>query len=176
MNYYNLGVLAGIIVGLIVVALVKIIIFKKDIGKKDEYDERQELLRNRGFKYAYFSTLIGLGVVFLFKGVFDFNITLSYSFMISTVLFLSLGIYVVYCIMHDAYFSLTSNRTKFGIMMTVLSLFNLASGIIAIVNGHADIHSESLAGIANLECGLVFLAAGLAMFIKNKMDKKEEEE
>ena len=176
MNYYNFGVFCGIFFGILLCVIIRKLVKAKNCCKKDEYDERQEILRNRGYRYAYFTSLIGTVLVLILKGAFEFNNLPGYTFLFATVMFVSVGVYVVYCIMNDAYFSLTSNRHRFIILMTILSVFNIVGGIFIVINDRPDLASETLKGYVNIECGTIFLIVGIAMFVKSRIEKKEVEE
>ena len=68
---YGLGFIFGVIIFTAIIMIPMLIGITKDKKLKRKYDERQELIRGRGFKYAFYTmvtismlyaiTLIGLG-------------------------------------------------------------------------------------------------------------------
>ena len=61
---YIIGVIAGVAVGLVLVFLL-IRYFRTDKKIMPQYDERQELIRGRGFKYAFYTSLVYFGLLTL---------------------------------------------------------------------------------------------------------------
>ncbi len=62
-NALTVGVVIGLIVGIICVVLL-LAVTKTDENVKYKYDERQELVRGRGFKYGFFILLIYNAIIF----------------------------------------------------------------------------------------------------------------
>ena len=105
------------------IAFVLIIIMKTDRSMKCKYDERQELIRGRGFKYGFFS-IIGMTLIFAcfreeLSKIMD---TLIQDFAIVMV---GLIVYVVYCIWNDAYFALNESKTKIAIIFFAIAVVNI---------------------------------------------------
>lgn len=88
---------------------------KKVIKNKCVYDERQELIRGIGYKYAFFSTILSLLILLLVE--INFLDKLTYA-LIS--IFIGLSVLIIYSIFNDAYF--TKNRTNKKLILTILSI------------------------------------------------------
>lgn len=125
--------LAGVLSGLFVlVVLLKMM--KKDRSLKCKYDERQQLVRGRGFQYGFFGWMIFDGVCILTDiglevHVMDLSLTLFSGMLIGTV------IYVSYSVWHDGYFSLNLSPRRFMSMLVVMTVMNIACAAFRIHSG-----------------------------------------
>lgn len=124
------GIICGFIVGIILVAMI--LRYTKTNGKvKCEYDERQEIIRGKGFKYAFFTLLIfnalyGMIDLTLERPVAD-NIV-----VLMTGIILSVLVYAGYAIWHECYFALNENPVKVLVSFGIISAVNFVlTGIYA---------------------------------------------
>lgn len=165
------GIVCGVIVGIILVVIVLKI--TKTNGKiKCEFDERQEAIRGKGFKYAFFTLLIYDAAY----GLIDLCLTETYA---DTLLMLMIGIavsvvvYAGYAIWHESYFALNESPKKFLVSFTVIAMVNLVlTGIYAnegwlVQNGRLTFYW------ANLVAGLMFFAIMIILGVKLLVVKKE---
>lgn len=94
---------------------------------KARYDERQEMIRNRGFKYGFY-TMLGVLGCYLFLNTTDIKIS-------ATILAWGVGVIgalvaCLYQILNGAYFSLTEKHpVLFGILFLIVGGANLATTI-----------------------------------------------
>jgi hypothetical protein len=109
----------GIVVGVLVAVILALIIYKLTGNPwKGYYDERQELIRGRGYKYACFTLLILMAVDMLIEvtGFIDklpvANEAIMFIFIITGVL-----VYAIYSIMHDAYLGIGQNGKSYTVMI-----------------------------------------------------------
>lgn len=179
MGEYNMGRLLGIAMGVIVGLFVVILLLKitKTNGKiKCEYDERQETLRGRGFKYGFFTLMICNGIYgFLWIGFEALPIDAG-AFMILDVV-IGTAVYATYCIWNDCYFSLNENRSKLMIIFAVIGAGNLVIGISNLLHGRGIENGIMNYRCINLFCGLLFVEIFIALLLRHfrKEESYEEE-
>lgn len=174
---YNTGFILGLLASLFIGAGLLfgiLIITTRNHSLRQEYDERQELVKGKGFKYGFFTMLIAnLGTGYL-------NILLLEPIMDVTfamVLAASLGILVSvhYCIWKDAYFSLNARPKLFIATMavcTVAQYFFFAINLKFQVISHGMITYRG----ANLAIGVMCTFLLIDLLVKSICQKREEQE
>lgn len=172
MNGLVIYIVAGLIIGLILVAIV-LKVTKRDGSFKCKFDERQELVRGRGFKYAFFTLIsynLFLGLIYpaLEKEFMDESIKLILGVL------LAILVYACYCIWHEGYFSLNENPKRVLIAFAIIALSNLLIGVVQLshfgflVDGKITYHST------NLFCALMFIIVFITLLLKSISNKGEE--
>lgn len=168
---YSTGIFIGLFAGLMLVSIL-IRLMRKNHGLKGEYDERQELIRGRGFKIGFFTFLIGIAAVTVLNGFLADYV--SCTVLNFTVLCVSVLCYACYCIWNEAYFALNDNPKSFLIISGVIGIINLAGGISPFLR-HTVVLSDPLPkGVLNLMCGLLFTGIFLTLGIKQLVTKEED--
>lgn len=165
------GVVCGIIVGIIlVVILLKI---TKTNGKiKCEFDERQEMIRGRGFKYGFYTLLIYDAVY----GVVDLTVEKPYAdnlLMLVIGIAISVVVYAGYAIWHESYFALNESPRKFLIAFAAVAVINLAIAGINAKRGILIQEGQLTWYGTNLVAGIMFLVIMLVLGVKLLVVKKE---
>lgn len=166
--------LLPIIILIFLVALV-LIISKLTKNKNCNFDERQELIRGRAFKYAYFAYLIygaGYGAV---------SSLLEKDFMTTPTallvgMYISLIIFAVYNIWNEAFFAFNQKPISYILIFSITTLCSVFSGISAIIDG-----SIIENGLLTLDCigvisSIAFATILITMLIKMILNKKAEQE
>lgn len=177
MSEHSIGMLFGIAAGLIVGIILIVVLLKttKTDGKiKCEYDERQEAMRGRGFKYAFFTLMLcnmlyGLLLIGFGKLPIDAG-----TFMILAAL-IGIAVYATYGIWNDCYFSLNENRSKVMFVFAVIGMCNLLLGVMNLLNGKGIENGVLNYRCINLFCGLLFVEIFIAMLMR-RFKKEEIEE
>jgi hypothetical protein len=98
---------------------------------------------------------------------FDLSIAVILSMVIS------LTIFAVYAILHDAYFTRLKKQVPFSVLFLVVALANVFNGIRHSFGGSAESVYDIVLPVAVGVLGLVVCAT---LFIKSRMDKKESDE
>ncbi|MBE5880438.1 MAG: hypothetical protein E7288_10780 [Lachnospiraceae bacterium] len=162
----------GAAIGLTVVGIV-LAITKNGNKTKCEYDERQELVRGRGFKYGFFSMLIGNGIFIMLKvlGVTLFD-NIEAAMMISIII--GVCIFASYCIWNDGYFALNENRRKLYIVLGVIGGINIIVSIGNIVHGSILEEGRLTLQSGNLFVAIVFIVIFIVLLLKQIKDGKED--
>jgi len=170
--HFVLGFFTGLIIVLIVALVIALIVKKKNGPAK--YDERQELLRGRAFKYAFLVLIAYLCL----NGLLQVGTGLEWADLMTSSFIgicLSVTVFVVICIMNDAYFAFNQKPKFYLVMFGVLIAVNLTIGIFNLTNedvrfvtdGKLNFHVLSFIVV------VIFLAVFIALAIKTLMAKRQ---
>lgn len=123
--YYYYGVICGLLAGLLLVAIIFAI--QKKQNKACEFDERQELMRGKAFKYGFSAMLIYTLGYSLFADItgFSWEDELTSGLIIVV---MGLGVFTATCIWKDAYFALKEKKTGFILLALLLMITNFTNG------------------------------------------------
>lgn len=167
-----LGFGCGILVGLLLVYFL-LKWTKKDGTRKCKYDERQELIRGRGFKYGFFTMIICNFLYASVDVIMDRRMIDSYAGMFICIL-VGMLVHISYCIWNGGYFALNENPKKVLIAFIAIALLNF--GIFAMNLAHGEVMQNGMLTfrVANLFCGIMFLAIFAILLAKKMHDKGEE--
>lgn len=169
---YVLGFVCGLIIGLVLVA-VFLKVTKTDGASKCKFDERQQLVRGKGFKYGFFTMLICNALLMMKE---KFVETAHFPIENAALLFIGICIgvlvYVSYCIWNEGYFALNENPKKVLIGFGVITIANILIGLVRMENIGLQERAEITFGsYANLICGFfmtIILVEVIAKWICNK--------
>lgn len=166
----GLGMLCGIGFGLLVLWIVK-----RDRALKCKYDERQELVRGKGFKYGFYTMIL---YNFLYASS---ELIFEKSYMDGSVaglisIFLGMAVSICYCIWKDSYISLNENPKQMMIVFAVLGIPNLIGGIRMFLSGEAVQNGKLTIHCINLLCALMCILFFITLFLKNVCSKREDGE
>ena len=130
---YGAGLAFGIVTALIIFALVWK--FSKRF-MKGTFDERQELVRGRGYKYACF-TMLGLLVLDLLIESLDAFETLPVTRSLAIFIMILAGVmvYALYCIKNDSYFGVGTDTRTYRAVMWIVIVCNAISGFSGLREG-----------------------------------------
>lgn len=155
----------GFLVGLVIVAIVTVILrlaLNNEWKIKGEYDERQQLVRGRGYKYSFFTLLLCVGVILTLSTCYV-NMVL-FRILSFTACGISICVYATYAIWHDAYFGVNARPKLLLIYSAIIGFGNLLIGLIEINEVHA----------ANLICAGIFLWICLVILVKKFIQRETE--
>lgn len=174
---FILGFITGLAIVFVVSFVLIIVILKtskKDGSIKCKYDERQDLVRGRGFKYAFFTLLIYNFVVPMFE-ICDVELPADSTalFMIGAII--GLLVYVIYAIWNEAYFSLNENPKAVMIAFAFIGVSNLMLGVMRMVDGTFLTDGKLTFRSINFLLGIVFVIIFITLAAKQICNKREEE-
>ena len=173
---YILGFLCGLAVVAIAVLLLRFVFKKKSWVLGGEYDERQRAIQGRGYKYAYFTLMIAVVAGGLFDTWTGVKWIELFPFAVLC-LWLSLCVFVTYCISKDAYVTLQEKRKVLILVFVVSALLNLGIALMEILCGDGIISGGCLnLTSANLFTGAASLQIAIALCIRAVYDRVRGEE
>lgn len=157
---YAAGLAFGIVTALIIFALIWK--FSKK-SMKGTFDERQELVRGRGYKYACFTMLILLTIDLLLESFGAFaTIPVPRTLAMFFIILVGVMVYALYCIKNDSYFGAGTDIRSYRAVMWIVIVCNAISGFTGLKDG-------ALTGEGKLAFGpcasLLFCAAFVIILI-----------
>ena len=105
-----------------IVALIFLLLAISFGSKKANYDERQELIRGKGFKYGFLTIVL----VDALLAVVVRKIQLAPQLLVLTPLFIGLWVFSIYVLWNSAYFAMNQKRRKYWSWL--LLLYGLLDG------------------------------------------------
>ena len=167
------GVIVGIVCCVIVFAIIAAV--AKKMGRRGpcEFDERQELIRGRGFKYGFFTLLIyNLIIGPLMNALAQdklFDATTQNTFGVCIALLIFGG----YCILNDAYMSLNEKPIATYILLGATGTMNLVIGLADLFHGTMVRDGKLSYHASNLMIGVDLLLLVLVFLIRNIRNREE---
>ena len=171
---YATGLAVGIVTALIIFALIWK--FSKK-SMKGTFDERQELVRGRGYKYACF-TMLGLMVLdLLLEGYNAFDtLPVSRTLAIFFMILAGVMVYALYCIKNDSYFGVGTDVRTYRAVMWIVIVCNAVSGFTGLRSGAMENGKLSFGPCASLLFCLAFVIIMITIRVKQSKMAKEEAE
>ena len=169
---YAMGLAFGIVTALIIFAIVWK--FSKK-SMKGTFDERQELVRGRGYKYACF-TMLGLLTLDLLAESFGAFETLPVTRTLAVFFMILAGVmvYALYCIKNDSYFGVGTDSRTYRAVMWIVIVCNAISGISGLKDGAMENGKLSFSPCASLLFCLAFVIIMISLSIKQRSLAAEE--
>ncbi|MBR6237807.1 MAG: hypothetical protein IKQ83_02035 [Lachnospiraceae bacterium] len=173
MNAKGLGFVIGLIIGLILV----VILFRfanTDKKLKTEYDERQEKVRGKAYKYAFY-TALAVQALLCTASICQIEIPIEdYILHFMGILFgcLVLG---AYCIWNGVYWGLNNDHKRYGVVFAVCIVLNLIAVVGPVMAGML-FEKDGKIGMPALNFLIIFMMAvfGIEFLIKGAIDKKTD--
>ena len=151
---YNVGFIVGI-VSVMVIAVIVAMIKKKKGEPASVYDERQEIARGKAYKAGYFTLVIYIVVISVVQMWLENIVLLTFAGLWIGVA-LSVGVFVIICIIQEAYVSLVQKPIGIIIGFIIPAVSNIVGGI-PMLKKYGVIENNQLSnGIVNISCGILF--------------------
>ncbi|MCR4716720.1 MAG: hypothetical protein K5656_06030 [Lachnospiraceae bacterium] len=168
---YYLGLFAGILFAL-VFTILAVYLFKKN-NKNGGYDERQAIARGKAYSAGFYTMLIEL---FFAAFLSDIGVELFSSadalFLLAVI---GLLVFVVICIINDAYARLNENPKKVIILLASLGLLNLALSLTnSDYNRFGVIKGKLYLGSPNIIIAVALILIAIIFGIKQLTSNDEE--
>ena len=123
----RMGFVVGILVGVIVTGLL-LRLLRTNRPFKCKYDERQQLVQGRAFKYGFFSWMIFDGFCILA----DIGLEVTWMdrpMVLFCGMLVGITVYASYSIWHDGYFSLNDKPRQVLSMLVAITILNIICAI-----------------------------------------------
>ena len=171
---YAAGLAFGIVTALIIFAVIWKFIKK---SMKGTFDERQELVRGRGYKYASF-TMLSLLVIDLLLESLDAFETLPVTRMLAIFIMILAGVmvYALYCIKNDSYFGVGTDSRTYRAVMWIVIVCKAVSGFTGLKEGAMEDGKLAFGPCASLLFCLAFVIIMISIGIKQRNAAAEEAE
>ena len=163
----------GILVGVMIAAWL---LSRKAMKKNCEYDEMQQKIRAKGYQIGFYTALFLMMIAVLLYELNWLN-AVTPGFAVFAALIVSVTVFAVYCILHDAFISVRGDGRS---QIIVFSLVVLAEGLASIryiTEGEflktGTLACDSGAPVLMFIC---FLAILITLIVKTVRNRKEAEE
>ncbi len=166
------GLAFGLVIGLIIAAIL-IKVANKDGKFKTKYDERQEAVRGKAYKYSFYTMLFFEVVMMLVRGG---GVSLGINDFYISLFGILLGCFVlcVHSIWNGAYWGLNNNRRSYFIIFTVATIINALPIVGYLSAGGTLSFNDDLYPMVNVMVIVWLLLIGLVALIKKMVSPKEE--
>lgn len=172
-NLLGLVCVMSAVIGVILFVII-FAIAQKDDSMKQNYDERQEVLRGRGAKYGLY-TMFFLNLELFLVEMAGVSLPMSPGMALMISVLVGGIVYAVYCIWKEAYFALNQKAGVYIVVFLVLAVYNLVVGIDAFLDG-AEVQNNQLPlQSTNLFAGIMMLVICGALILKKLFRDREEE-
>lgn len=138
-----------------------------------EFDERQQIIRGKGFKYGFFAILISEGIA-LFVDSTNALPMIDSSVLYVVSIFVGLFIFAVYCAWNEAYFALNQNSRFMIIYLSFIGILNAVIFVLNVIRGNVIENGKITMSFLNLICALFFLALFTVCAVKKAINAKED--
>ena len=173
MEGHSVSYVVGVLVGVLVVGFLCLFLIKRtrrDRRLRQQYDERQRLIRGRGYGIAFYTVVVAIVLYPFLEEWIDFPVETDVAMYL--IVLLGVLVHVVYCIWHDAYVSLMEVRSRVYLLLAVLGLLNLILGIRNVAIGTAFTKGKlNLAGM-NLFVGALLLIVFAVLFLRSVIPER----
>ncbi|MBQ8246939.1 MAG: hypothetical protein IJZ42_07380 [Lachnospiraceae bacterium] len=169
---FKMALILGVVIGLLVVVII-LAVTKTGDDTKNQFDERQELVRGKGFKYGFFTMMIA-NAALLVLNILEIPLFSNMEVAMTASIVIGISVFASYCIWNDGYFALNENRKSLLIMFGLIGASNLVIGIGNIFAGVIMENGAFTFRSTNLFCALMFIVVFVAMLAKHIKDGKEE--
>ncbi|MEE1124923.1 MAG: hypothetical protein UHK60_01925 [Acutalibacteraceae bacterium] len=160
-----------IIIALIIISILKI------KNKKSNFDERQELVRGKAYKYAFFSMAI-YGAIYLLCSMFIEKEFLTASMALIIDMFIGLVVSGVYSIWNEAFFTLNIKQSPkaYIVLLIWVTLLNSYTGISAIIDGNiienGTLSTASISLIGSISLTIILITILIKFIVNKKAEHK----
>ncbi|MBO4864043.1 MAG: hypothetical protein J5517_06740 [Eubacterium sp.] len=173
---YAVGLAVGIIIGIICLRFA----FKRlNTDKQNtKYDERQIIVRGKAYMLSFWSLVIMLAIYSVFCTFvesYDLFVPIQTSLIPVLMILVSIVINCGYCIFNDGYFGVNSERKKWYSSITIIGVANIVIGLCNMLNNGFMEDGKLGFPFVNFACGFCFVIVGIMIFIKDRIDKNEED-
>ncbi len=175
MSSMNQGIVVGVIIGMLVVLVCW---FQKRVsGKPENYDERQQIIRGRGYSYGFATLVAELMIYGLCITEDTVSKIIDPAVVMMGMIFVSGIVVVAYNVMHDAYFGFRKAGARMTYIWLALALSQLA--IVASIISEGNYLENGRIGLGiglASETSAFFLICFLIVSLKRILDRRESAE
>jgi hypothetical protein len=170
----SVGMAMGIMVGLVIC----VILFRfanTDKKIKTQYDERQETIKGRGYKYSFY-TMMFCEVVLMLLQISDINLPFENYLLHLGVILISCLVLCLHSIWNGVYWGLNNNRKRYSAIIVIAVALNLIPVISSIARGSLSTDGFNSLPILNIIVLIWMGVIGICALAKKCFATKGNEE
>ena len=160
-------------ISLIAIVVIVFITTKLRKNQTPKYDERQEMVRGKAYKYAFFTMLI-FGALYMYCSLFIESELLLASVALMIDMFIGLVVYAVYSIWNDAFATLNGISKSYIIFLACTVVLNLGNAIGTIKDGSIIANGTLTLDSISLVCAISLTIVLVTMLVKKLMNREAE--
>ena len=160
-------------ISLIAIVVIVFITTKLRKNQTPKYDERQEIVRGKAYKYAFFTMLI-FGALYMYCSLFIESELLLASVALMIDMFIGLVVYAVYSIWNDAFATLNGISKSYIIFLACTVVLNLGNAIGTIKDGSIIANGTLTLDSISLVCAISLTIVLVTMLVKKLMNREAE--
>lgn len=175
MSEYNVGYLVGCIAGVVCGIILVVLLLRfmnKDGSVKCKFDERQELIRGKGYKFGFHTFVVFMALDICFGEMLEMYADRMVISM--TGLCLGILVYAVYAIWNEGYIALNENPKRVMITFALLSVLNIAIAVSSMLHGELLVDGRISFRMMNMICGITLLLIVIVIFAKSICTRSED--
>lgn len=167
-----------LLVVFLVVCVIGIILYMlKSNNSRDEYDERQQLTKGKGYCYGFF-TVVAANFIYLCYLEIVENPVVSPSVATLAIVCIGIVVFEIYCIKNDAFWGIRYKNSLYKCIWiwAFVAVVNLFVGVMNVLEKGLFIDGRiEFESVANLIIGITFFVMGVAIMIKLAIEKRNRE-
>ncbi len=174
----KLGISAALLLGLIVGLVIAAVLLKvanTNHRMKTEYDERQQLIRGKGYMYAFY-TVVFYQVLMIILAAGEIELPLERYAQECVGLILGCIVLCAYCIWNDVYWGLNNNKKTYCIIFVLGIILNLFPIVGQAMNGTLIENGKIGMPILNILVLIMMAVVGIELLIKKAVDGRNTEQ
>lgn len=167
---------SGLAFGIVTALVIFFIIWKlKKKTMKGRFDERQELVRGRGYKYASFTLLILITLDLLIESYNAYDVLpVSRTLALFIIILAGVMVYALYCIKNDSYFGVGTDTRTYRAVMWIVIVCNAVSGFTGLKDGAMVDGKLSFRPCASILFCIAFVIIMISLRVKQTRLAQEE--
>ena len=138
-----------------------------------KYDEMQELIRGKAYKYAFWTVCL-VEVAVLILGTTGVELPFENETLQFIIILIGVVVHITYSIWHNAYIGLNTNVKRYTIVCAPIAALNFLNAFIAIRSGELFENGKFGFAFINLFIGVIFVAVAAEIYVRNRIDAGEE--
>ena len=170
----SLGMVMGIMVGLVLC----VILFRfanTDKKIKTQYDERQEAIKGRGYKYSFYTMML-CEVLLMLLQMSDIKIPVENYLLHLGVILISCLVLCLHSIWNGVYWGLNNNHKRYYIIFAIAAVLNMIPIIAAFANNSISTEGFDSLPVMNIMVIVWLAIIGIVALVKKIVSPKEEAE
>ena len=170
----SVGMALGIMCGLaFCVVLFKIA--NKDHKVKTQYDERQEMIQGRGYKYSFY-TMLFMEIIVMLLEMSGIELPIENYLVHTIAILIGALVLCVHNIWNGVYWGLNNNRKSYAIIFALAVVLNIIPLAAAIANDSLSGHGINSIPLLNVIVLVWMAIIGVVALAKKCVDGKSSEE
>ncbi len=170
----SVGMAIGLMCGL-VIAVILLKIANKDHKVKTQYDERQEMIKGRGYKYSFY-TMLFMEVVVMLLEMSGIELPIDNYLVHAIAVLIGCLVLCIHSIWNGVYWGLNNNHKRYAIIIVIAVVLNIIPLAGAIAHDSLSGHGINSVPVLNVIVLVWMAIIGVAALVKKFVDSRNSEE